>query len=154
MFKSRRGALRKSLLEAPVWLFRSRLGFLAGKRFICIQHEGRNTGRIYFTTVEVIYRDKTANEYYAVSARGERSDWFRNVSKYPATAVYIGSRKRRVDQRIVPIDEAVAAMQIYQQKHRKAAAAMLELAGVDGDPSPVAWRSAMEVLPMVAFRPR
>ncbi len=154
MFKSRRGALRKGLLGLPVWLFRIRLGFLAGKGFICIVHEGRTSGTIYFTPVEVIYRDRTANEYYAVSARGKRSDWYRNVKKYPATAVYIGSRRRQVNQRIVPFDEAIAAMQIYEQKHPKAAAAMLELAGVGGDSGTLAWRSAMEVLPMVAFQPR
>ena len=142
------------MLGVPAWVFRSRLGFLFGKRFICIEHEGRNTGTLYFTPVEVIYRDKAANEYYVVSARGDRADWYRNVSKYPATAVYFGSRKRRVNQRIVPIDEAVAAMAIYEKDHQKAAAAMLELAGVGGDSSTMAWRSAMEVLPMVAFQPK
>ena len=135
-------------------MFRTRLGFLLGKRIICIVHEGRNTGTVYYTPIEVIYRDKAADEYYVVSARGERSDWYRNIRKYPATAVYFGSRKRRVNQRFVPIDEAVAAMRLYERDHPKAAAAMLEPAGVGADSIAMAWRSAMEQLPMVAFQPR
>ena len=152
--RRRRAGIRKALIASPQWVYRSRFGFLLGKRFICIEHEGRNTGTTYLTPVEVIYRDQSSDEYYVVSARGERSDWYRNISKYPATAVYFGSRKRKVNQRMVPVDEAVAAMKIYEQDHPKAAAAMLELAGVRSNGGTQSWRSAMERLPMVAFQPR
>lgn len=154
MAKRRRARMRKLLYTAPRLMYQSRLGSVLGKRFIAIEHEGRNTGTTYLTPVEVIYHDKESNEYYVVSARGDRADWYRNISKYPATAVYFGSRKRRVDQRMVPVDEAVAAMKIYEQDHPRAAVALLELAGITDDSSTMAWRSAVEKLPMVAFRPR
>ena len=151
--KRRRGRLRKSLLGAPSWVFRSRLGFVFGKRFICVEHEGRETAARHLTPLEVVHRDKDRNEYFVISARGNRADWYRNISKYPATAVYVGSRKRRVGQRMVPVDEAVAVMQIYQRAHEKAAKALLGLAGVSGADR-VAWQTAMQRLPMVAFRPK
>ena len=154
MAKRRRVRLRRALYTAPRWMYRGRLGSMLGKRFIAIEHEGRNTGTTYLTPVEVIYHDEESNEYYVVSARGDRADWYKNISKYPATAVYFGSRRRSVNQRMVPVDEAVAAMKIYEQEHPKAAASFLELAGIKGDTSTMAWRSAMEQLPMVAFQPR
>jgi deazaflavin-dependent oxidoreductase (nitroreductase family) len=154
MVLRRRARIRRALYAAPRWLYKARLGFLLGERFIAIEHEGRNTGTTYLTPLEVIYRDRSADEYFVIPARGERSDWFRNVSKYPATAVYSGSRKRQVSQRVVDIDEAIAVMKIYEQDHPEAAVAMLDLAGVGGEPTTLAWRSAMDHLPMVAFTPK
>ncbi len=154
MVKRRRGRLRKWLLGSPRFLFQLRLGFVFRKRIICIQHEGRNTAEVYLTPVEVLYRDKAKNAYYVVSARGDRADWFRNVSKYPATAVYIGSRKRRVTQRMVPVDEAVPVMKIYEKRHPKAAAALLDLARTTPNVSTESWVAAMGELPMVSFTPR
>lgn len=154
MVKRRRGRLRKWLLGSPSVLFRSRLGFVFRKRIICIQHEGRNTAEVYLTPVEVLFRDRSKNEYYVVSARGYRADWFRNISQYPATAVYFGGRRRTVYQRMVPIDEAVAVMKVYEKRHPKAAEALLDLAGVTPNVSTESWVAAMESLPMVSFRPR
>lgn len=154
MVKRRRGRLRKWLLGSPSRLFRSRFGLVFRERLICIQHEGRNTAEVYLTPVEVLYRDRSKNEYYVVSARGDRADWYRNISKYPATSVYFGSRKRKVYQRMVPMDEAVAVMKVYEQRHPKAAAALLDLAGVTPNVSTESWVAAMEALPMVSFRPR
>lgn len=149
-----RGGLRRWLLGSPSLLFRSRLGFLFRKRIICIQHEGRHTAETYLTPVEVLYRDRDKNEYYVISARGERADWYRNIQKYPATAVYFGSRKRPVKQRMVPIDEGVAVMKIYGRNHPKASAALLDLAGVQTNVSTEPWVAVLETLPMVSFQPR
>lgn len=154
MIKRRQGGLRRWLISSPTMLFQSRLGFVFRKRIICIEHEGRNTGEVYLTPVEVLYRDRGNNEYYVISARGDRADWYRNVSQYPASAVYFGSRKRRVRQRLVPIDEAVAVMKVYEQGHPKAAAALLDLADVTPNVSTETWVAGMERLPMVAFQPR
>jgi len=142
------------MIGSPALVFRSRLGFVFRKRIIAIEHEGRSTAEVYLTPVEVLYRDRAHNEYYVISARGDRADWYQNVSKYPATAVYFGSRKRRVRQRIVPIDEAVAVMKVYEKGHPKAAAALLDLSGVTPNVSTETWVAAMEQLPMVAFQPR
>lgn len=152
--RRKRGGLRRWLLGAPTILFQSRLGFLFRKRIICIEHEGRNTGDIYRTPVEVLYRDRDKDEYYVISARGGRADWYRNIQKYPATAVYFGSRRLPVRQRMVPIDEGVAVMKIYERYHPKAAVALLDLAGVQANVSTEPWASALETLPMVAFHPR
>jgi deazaflavin-dependent oxidoreductase (nitroreductase family) len=135
-------------------VFRSRFGFLFRKRLMCIEHEGRNTAERYVTPVEVLYRDRASDEYYVVSARGERADWYQNIQKYPATAVYIGSRRRPVRQRFVPIDEAVAVMKIYEKGHPKAARALFDLSGAKPNVSTEPWRAAMKELPMVAFQPR
>jgi deazaflavin-dependent oxidoreductase (nitroreductase family) len=154
MVKRRRGRVKKLLIQVPGWMFQARLGFPFRKRIIGIQHEGRTTGKTYVTPVEVLYRDKDNNEYFVISARGDRADWYRNITKYPASAIHIGSLRYRVSQRLVPIDEAMAVMKMYERDHAKAARAFLELAGVKGDSGPVGWRAAMEQFPMVAFQPR
>lgn len=154
MVKRQRGRLRRWLLGSPSFLFRARLGFVFRKRIICIEHEGRNTGEVYLTPVEVLYRDRSKNEYYVISARGYRADWFRNIYQYPARSVYMGSQKRRVTQRMVPMDEAVAVMKIYEKRHPQAAAALLDLADVTPNVSTESWVKAMEALPMVGFTPR
>ncbi len=152
--KRRRGRLRKWLLGSPSHVFQWRFGFLFRKKLICIEHEGRKTAKRYLTPVEVLYRDRGSNEFYVVSARGERSDWYRNIRKYPAEAVYIGSRRQRVRQRMVPVDEAVVVMKVYEKGHPKAAAALFELSGAVANASTEPWVAAMERLPMVAFQPR
>ena len=152
MFKRRPGGFRKWFLGAPKYLFLARLGFVFGKRFICIVYEGRNTGKTYRTPLEVVYRDNETGEYFVISARGARADWYRNVQKYPVSAVYIGSRKRRMRQRMVPVDEAVVVIKDYQRRHPKSAAALAQLIGISVDGS--GWRAVMEQLPMVAFGPR
>ncbi len=152
MFKRRPGELRKWFLGAPKYLFQARLGFLFGKRFICIVHEGRNTGKTYLTPLEVVYRAKETGEYFVISARGARADWYRNIQKYPVSAVYIGSRKRRMRQRMVPVDEAIVVIKDYQRRHPKAAAALAQLIGSSVDNTD--WSAAMEQLPMVAFGQR
>ncbi len=154
MALTRREKWKAGFVRIPSWFFRWRVGFLFGRRIIGIEHEGRTSGKTYVTAVEALYRDKETNEYFVVPARGRRSDWFKNIDKYPAAAIYVGSRRRRVRQRIVPVAEAVGIMKEYEREHPRAARAMLELAGVEGEPTGVTWRQTMEQLPMVAFQLR
>ena len=43
----------RSLVRAPIWLFRARLGFVFGSRLLMIEHTGRKTGARRYVTVEV-----------------------------------------------------------------------------------------------------
>ncbi|MEZ5295397.1 MAG: hypothetical protein R2697_03720 [Ilumatobacteraceae bacterium] len=63
------GAL-KWFLKAPSYLFRAKLGFLFGKRFVMIEHRGRKSGNLYRTVIEVAGRKPEASEYICTSGTG------------------------------------------------------------------------------------
>jgi deazaflavin-dependent oxidoreductase (nitroreductase family) len=111
------GSLARTLARAPVWLYRARLGFLFGNRFLLIEHIGRRTGSARYVVVEVVERPG-ADRYVVASGFGERAQWFRNVLVTPRVRVSVGRR------RLVPADasvldpaDAAAAVRRYRTAH-------------------------------------
>jgi deazaflavin-dependent oxidoreductase (nitroreductase family) len=82
------------LVRAPIWLYRARLGFLLGTRFLMLEHIGRKSGRPRYVVLEVIDRPMPGR-YVVISGFGERAQWFRNVLAHPHVLVYLGSHKPR-----------------------------------------------------------
>jgi deazaflavin-dependent oxidoreductase (nitroreductase family) len=77
-------------LRAPSWLYRHDLGFLLGKRFIYLAHQGRLTGLRRETVLDVARLDHETGEVVVVAAWGYRSDWVRNVRAGRALELRIG----------------------------------------------------------------
>ena len=71
-------------LRLPIWLYRVKLGWLLGDRFIMLTHTGRKSGLPRQTVIEVVKHDKESNTYYIVSGWGEKSDWYQNIRKTPS----------------------------------------------------------------------
>jgi deazaflavin-dependent oxidoreductase (nitroreductase family) len=145
-----RGALRAAL-QAPRHLYRLRLGWLLGHRFLLLTHRGRHSGRVYQTVVEVVRYDPQTLESIVVSGWGERADWFRNVQATPALAVETGGRRYVPAQRFLAPDEVYQELQAYVRRHRWAAGITRRLFGLrfDGaDPQP-----RVALLRGIAFRP-
>jgi hypothetical protein len=57
--------LKLKLFRAPIYLYRLKLGFLLGERFIRLQHWGRVSGALKDTVIEVIDQDKTNGKIYS-----------------------------------------------------------------------------------------
>ena len=70
------------MFKLPLVMYRLRLGWLLGKRFMQITHVGRRSGRTYRTVLAVLKFDKKTNEIYAVSA-WKGSDWYYNIQSSP-----------------------------------------------------------------------
>ncbi len=87
--------LFKWVLHIPTWVFRARLGFVFGKRFLMIEHSGRKSSKLYRTVLEVAGRAPEAREWIVTSGTGPSADWYRNVSAGGVAAVWIGSRRYR-----------------------------------------------------------
>ena len=150
--------LAKTLLRAPVALYRLRLGFLLGRRFLLLTHRGRRSGRLYRTVVEVVRFDGARHEAIAMSGWGRNSSWYRNVVADGAVEVALG-RERFVPQvRVLEPDEAAAAFADYERRNRFAApvvrAVLSRLAGFPYDGSAEARLRLVETLPLVGFRRR
>jgi deazaflavin-dependent oxidoreductase (nitroreductase family) len=82
-------------VRAPVWLYRSRLGFVFGTRLLMLETVGRTSGLRRYVVLEVV--DHPApSRYVVVSGFGDRAQWLRNIQADPQVRVYLGSRRRAV----------------------------------------------------------
>jgi deazaflavin-dependent oxidoreductase (nitroreductase family) len=87
--QSPRGLLR-FLYRIPIQLYRIHLGWLLGKRFLLLSHQGRKSGITRRTALEVVKYDQEKQEYTVVSAYGKKSDWYRNILKTPQVTMQTG----------------------------------------------------------------
>lgn len=104
------------MLKLPVVLYRLRLGWLLGRRFMLLTHVGRRTGQVRRTVLAVLRFDPTTNEVWAVSA-WQGSAWYLNIRAKPAREVQICRVRYRPVQRDLSPEEIAAAFVEYR-RHR------------------------------------
>lgn len=75
--------IARTVFKAPAKLYDHDLGWLLGKRFLCLTHFGRKSGRRYRTVLEVIGLRPGTREVLAIAGLGPSSDWFRNIQAAP-----------------------------------------------------------------------
>lgn len=141
------------LAKAPITLYRLRLGWLLGHRFLMLTHRGRRSGRVYRTVVEVPVYDKRTHEAVVVAGFGEKTDWYRNLLAHPALELAIGGRRYAPGQRLLTPDERESVLADYFHKHPLAARALFRALGYPYDGTDASLRAIAGALPMVAFRP-
>ena len=126
---------RRILLRAPVLLYRARLGFLLGHRFLMLEHVGRRSGAVRRTVLEVV--TDTGDAVYVAAGWGEKADWFRNVRANPRVVVVLGARRFATLAREVDHERASSVLGAYGDHHPKAlarlAAFMLDDPGTSTD---------------------
>jgi deazaflavin-dependent oxidoreductase (nitroreductase family) len=147
-----RGLLRW-FLRAPTVLYRARLGWMLGRRFLMLTHTGRTSGLPRRTVVEVVDHDLASDTYFVASGWGGRSDWLRNVEKTPRVRVDVGARRFEADAVRLPVDDAVRALGSYAGRHPKAFAELGKLLlGERLAPTPQDCRKLADRVPLVALR--
>jgi deazaflavin-dependent oxidoreductase (nitroreductase family) len=108
------------LVRAPVRLYRARLGFVLGSRFLMLEHAGRTSGLRRYVVLEVADHP-SPGRYVVASGFGTRAQWFRNVQANPAVRVYLRGRKPvAATARQLPPDEAAAVLERYAARHPRA----------------------------------
>lgn len=141
-------------LRLPIWLYRARLGWLLGDRFLMLTHTGRKSGLERHTVIEVVQHNKDTDTYYVVSGWGEKSDWYQNIRKAPSVTIQTGGRKFKSIAEIIPVENAIEIVQTYAREHPMA---FNELSGLFlGErmkPGSDAPQRIAEKMPMVAFHP-
>lgn len=144
--------LPRLLFRLPVVIYRLRLGWLFGRRFLLVTHRGRRSGRIYRTALEVVRYDPATHESIVVAGYGPQADWYRNIQAHPALAVQTGLRRYTPLQRILTADQVYDELTDYERRHRWITKPLLgRFYHYDG--SEAARRELAAGLPMVAFRP-
>jgi len=94
----------------PVWLYRIRLGWMMGKRMIYFEHIGRTSGAKRRSVVEIIRYDQEDDVYYVVSGYGEKSDWFKNITKNPEVFAVVGGRRFHAVTERLSLKEKLSSM--------------------------------------------
>ena len=144
------------LLRAPIRLYRWKLGWLLGHRFLLLEHRGRQSGRHYETVVEVVRWDPSG-EVIVVSGWGPGADWYRNVTAGGEIRVTVGRRSFLAAYRVVSEEEASDVLAHYEYRNRYVRPVinrmLTYLVGWPYDGSSEARRRLVGQLPMVAFRP-
>jgi len=150
-FRKKPSGLFKWILKAPGWLFRARLGFLFGDRFLLITHIGRKSAKTYRTPLEIVVHDPAKGEYIVCSGTGRDADWYRNISATPVTSVQVRNRVWTPDQAMLTDEEAGARFAEYERAHPKAAARLLDSMGRSYDGTDEDRVRMMAGIPMVSF---
>ena len=103
--------------RSPVLLYRMRLGWLFGRRFLLLEHRGRNSGLPKQAVIEVIDRDPDAGSYVVAAAWGAQSDWFKNILKTPRVHVTVSMLRFPAMAQQIPQHEAERHLQVYSVRH-------------------------------------
>jgi deazaflavin-dependent oxidoreductase (nitroreductase family) len=120
--------LLRLLLRAPLALYRLRLGWLLGKRFLRLDHIGRKSGIERSTVLEIIRHD-LASDACVIASGWRKSQWYRNVTANPAVKFTLGARTHKAQAMRLSTDEAEWELRDYGRRHpmalRKLAKMML-----------------------------
>ena len=139
----------------PIWLYRLKLGWLFGDRFLMLTHIGRKTGQLRQVVLEVVRHDRASDTYIIASGWGELADWFRNIEKTPNVLVDAGSRRFEAVATRLPVEQAEREVRDYARRHplafRNLGGVMIgrRLTGTDAD-----YQEMARSIPFVALRPR
>lgn len=143
--------LFKRVLHAPSFLYRARLGFVFGKRFLMIEHRGRSSGHLYRTVVEVAGRHPEQREWIVAAGRGPRSDWYLNLIAGGLEAVWLGSRCHHAEVRFLSPEDASVVMKAYEDMRPGTAKRLYRTMGVTYDGTDEDRVRMMHEVPMVGF---
>jgi deazaflavin-dependent oxidoreductase (nitroreductase family) len=154
---NRPGSVLAFALRLPGYLYRWRLGWVFGHRFLLIVHIGRRTGALHQTVVEVLHYDSSSSEAVVMSGWGSRSDWFRNIEAAGIAEVVIGRRRFSTTHRVLDEEEASRILADYERRNRWITPIVRKvlgaLVGWKYDGSEQSRRSLVRQLPLIAFRP-
>jgi deazaflavin-dependent oxidoreductase (nitroreductase family) len=145
--------IRKFLFRIPIYVYKAKLGFLLGKRFVLVGHTGRKSGLKREVVLEVVaIRDHSV---FVASGWGDSADWYQNVLQHPEVTIQIGSKRRAAISEAVSVDEARSLLASYEAEHpktfRRLGKFMLD---VPGESPPDVIENLATAVPFVRFRPR
>ncbi|GJO31890.1 hypothetical protein NJB1507_41480 [Mycobacterium marinum] len=107
----------RTLMRAPIWIYRARAGAVFGSRMLMLEHIGRKSGTPRNAVLEVV--DHPAPDTYVIaSGFGKNSQWYRNILANPRVRVYVGShRAAPATARVLEQAEADQALASYRSHH-------------------------------------
>ncbi len=151
VFKSKPTGFFKWFLHTPTYLYRAKLGFVFGNRFLMIEHRGRKSENPYRTVLEVAGRYPDKDEWIVTSGTGPQADWYRNLRAGKLDAVWVGTKRHPATIRFLEAGEAASAFHDYESAHPKAAPKLMVQMDVQYDGTDKDRIEMMRSIPMVSF---
>lgn len=143
--------LNALLFRLPIQVYRLRLGWLLGSRFLRLTHTGRVSGKKRDVVIEVVGRDEDA--YYACSGFGTRADWYRNVLATPEVTIQVGRHQARATALPLGADDGERIMARYATQHPKVATRLCRIMGFAVDGTEADFRAVGRSVPFLRFVP-
>ena len=147
------GALRFAF-RLPIYLYRLNMGWLLGHRGLLLIHQGRESGLLRETVLEVVHYDPATKESVVLSAWGEKADWHRNIKVTKAMEVWTGGGRYVPEQRFLAPEENHAVFSEYARRHPLAFRIFARVFGYPLGGTEAMRREFASSLRLVAFRPR
>ncbi len=141
------------LVRVPIWLYRLRLGWLLGERFLVLHHRGRRSGRPYRTALEVVRRDPETGAYHVISAWGRQADWFQNVEANPDVMTEVGTRRLPARAVVLSDVEGGRVLAAYARRHPIAWRGLARLLGFPTSTAEADLREMAQTMPVVMLLP-
>jgi deazaflavin-dependent oxidoreductase (nitroreductase family) len=141
------------IFKLPIILYRLRLGWMLGKRFMQITHVGRRSGKVRSTVLAVLRFDGKTREIYAVSA-WKGSDWYYNIQSSPALQVETGFVRYAPQQRTLSPEEITTAFMEYRRQHPIFSRMICRIPGWKSDSTYEEFLALAHTLHGVAFSPK
>jgi len=141
------------IFKLPVLLYRLRLGWLLGHRFMQLTHTGRKSGKVRRTILAVLHYNPQTREIYAVSA-WKGSDWYTNIQAAPARLVETGSVRYVPQHRPLTPEEIAAAFIAFRRQHPYFGRLICRIPGWKWDSTEAEFLALARTLRGVAFRPQ
>jgi deazaflavin-dependent oxidoreductase (nitroreductase family) len=152
--KSKPAGVSRLAFRLPIYLYRLNLGRLLGHRFLLLVHQGRRSGLLRETVLEVILYDPATRMSVVLSAWGEKADWYRNIEATPALEVRTGGERYVPEQRFLALEENHAVLADYGRRHPLAFRIFVRVFGYPLSETEDMRREFTSSLRLVAFRPR
>lgn len=141
------------LFRLPVLLYRLRLGWLLGQRFLLLTHVGRRSGKVRRTILVVLRFDAQTQTIYAVSA-WKGSDWYANIQAAPALQVETGWVRYVPRQRTLSPEEITETFIEYRRQHPFFSRLVCRIPGWPWDATEAEFLALAHTLRGVAFSPQ
>jgi deazaflavin-dependent oxidoreductase (nitroreductase family) len=142
------------LFRAPIWLYKARLGWMLGKRFLKITHTGRTSGQPREVVLEVVKHDLSTKAYYVAAAWGDKSDWVKNVRADPRVQIQVGRQKMDAIAQQLSQDESETVILDYAQRHPATMKSLAGFMGYQVDGTEADFRELGRQLLMFALKPQ
>lgn len=104
----------------PILLYKIGLGWLLGNRALLLSVNGRKSGKIRQTVLEIIHHSPEEHTYYVASGFGTRSQWFQNLQNGPQVTIQVGSKRLNATGNRLNPEEAGSVFIAYAQKYPQA----------------------------------
>jgi len=127
--RSRPSGTLRLVFRLPIYLYRLNLGWLLAHRGLLLIHQGRKSGLLRETVLEVIRYDPATKESVVLSGWGEKADCYRNIGVRPALEVRTGGERYVPEHRFLAPKENHTEITDYERRHPLAVRIFVQVFG-------------------------